>query len=95
MKKSGPRALSADELKLLAERVDLKTCVKYENSYEAVKDILNGLMGDVTEDSDEEAPKTVEKKATAKPVPPKTMTKTPPVGDADDKNMDELLKDLD
>lgn len=100
--KKKPRALDEDELALMGKRIDLKKAVQYETSFEVMKGILDGLMGDDEEDNDkpeksERAPaKESAKTKIARPTPP--MASSPvaeEVNTMDDDSMDDLLNELD
>jgi hypothetical protein len=97
MKKSS-RALTDEERELMGKRVDLKTTVQYETSYEAVKAILDNLMGEDSVDDEAEVDEVQDVKPAPKKVPVKsakpTITKTP-VDNMDEESMDNMLSELD
>ena len=95
--KKAQRALSAEELELLAERVDLKKVVDVETSYEVVEATLNLFLGDEVPSADEEEkvedkPIVSEKKSL--PSKPAKVTKAK-IEDDDDSEIDDLLGELD
>jgi len=93
--KKASRALTDEELEMMASRVDLKTTVAYETSFEKVQGILDGLMGDESSEEEVEVEETTPvKKTSAKPVPPKAMPKTP-ITASDDESIDDMLDKLD
>lgn len=93
--KKAARALSDEELELMSQRVNLKTAVQHETSYEKVKGILDGLIGENTEDtSGTSEPTPVAKKPMPKTVP-KTASAIKQAPAADDESLDKLLDELD
>ena len=89
MKKS-QRALTSEELELMKERVDLKTFIQTENSFETLETILNnfldGKKANVTEDEEDEEETLPPKK--------KKEAKKPEPAD-EDEDLDDLLNSLD
>ena len=75
------RALTKDEKKLLASRVDLENLIKYEDSLEVVKDMLRKLTGD----------EEIEVKSNSKKGTPKKQTDLDEVSEED---LDEELSDV-
>jgi hypothetical protein len=79
----------------MSQRVNLKTAVQHETSYEKVKGILDGLIGENTEDtSGTSEPAPVAKKSMPKTVP-KTASAIKQAPAADDESLDKLLDELD
>jgi len=92
--KKNTRALTDEELELMASRVNLKTAVNYEHSYEAVKAIYDNLIGDSVDVDSEEEEQAVLPKTKAPMTSPKPKAKAP-VGTDDEKEMEDLLNELD
>lgn len=91
------RALDADDLELMGERVDLKTHIDYETNFNVVKAILDNLLGDgITDDEEmdeDDKDDPAKKKSVVKSKTSKKVIEE--VEDEDDESMDDMLDELD
>jgi hypothetical protein len=97
-----PRALTAEERELLKKRVDLKTYIKAEESYDVVKGHLENFLVSLdpsatVEDVQAEVAEEDEEVATPKKAEAPKVKKaaSKPVAQASDEDIDEMLKELD